>query len=79
MEPTTSWFLVGFVNHCTTTGTLLFFSFFFDDEKHLAHEFKKQHDGSSHCGAAEMNLASIHEDVGSIPGLTQWVNDPAFP
>ena len=23
-----------------------------------------------------MNLPSIHEDVGSIPGLTQWAKDP---
>ena len=26
--------------------------------------------GSSHCGTGVMNLTSIHEDAGSIPGLT---------
>ena len=33
--------------------------------------------GSSYCGSAVTNPTSIHEDVGSIPGLAQWVKDLA--
>ena len=32
---------------------------------------KRQSSRSSHCGSDVTNLTSIHEDAGSIPGLTQ--------
>ena len=35
--------------------------------------------GSSHCGAAEMNPTSIYEDGSAIPGLAQCVWDLALP
>ena len=33
---------------------------------------------TSHCSSVVPNLTSIHEDIGSIPGLAQWVKHLAL-
>ena len=42
-----------------------------------------RHHKNSHVGVPVVaqqvkNLTSIHEEAGSIPGLAQWVKDPAL-
>ena len=42
-------------------------------------QLSKPNGRSSHHGSVVKNPTRIHEDVGSIPGLTQWVKDLALP
>ena len=45
---------------------------------HRKGNHKKSKKRSSCCSAAETNPTRNHEVSRSIPGLTQWVKDPAL-
>ena len=40
---------------------------------------KKKYSWSSQCGSVVVNPISIHENMGLIRGLAQWVKDLALP
>ena len=42
-------------------------------------DYKSIQPMSSHRSSVVMNLTSIHEDLGLVSALTQWVKDLALP
>ena len=49
-----------------------------EHKMNVKHLVKNARGGGSHRGSVLTNLTSIHEKVGSIPGLAQWVKESGF-
>ena len=60
---------------CLIACSVYLLANFYSSEKHGAQE---ESTGSSRRGAVETNPTRNHEVVASIPGLGQWVKDPAL-
>ena len=60
---------VGKTEHSSTSGENVSWCNHYGEQ--YGGSLKTKYIWSSHCGSAETNLTSIHEDTGSIPGLTQ--------
>ena len=70
MEPATSWFLVGFVNHCATTGTP---GKYFIERRHLP-LFSKQT-----CRNRRQKIIHIKKRIQlGVPIVAQWLTNPTW-
>ena len=47
--------------------------------RHCSRHSEDEESRSARCGSVVMNPTSIHEDMGLIPDLAQWVEDLALP
>ena len=68
---------VTFWTHTARAGTLHFYLLQYYILKQICTQHKNW--GSSHCGSAVTNPTSVHEDMGLIPGLAQWIKYPTLP
>ena len=48
-------------------------------KEEIMREITKYFEGVPFVAPQVKNLTSVHEDVGLIPALTQWVKDPMLP